>query len=123
MVNGIEFFYFPTWLSMELKFINYKFGAAGIGVIVMLLQRIYGIEGYYLEWSEDLALIFSAECKSSTEFVNEVISEAVHRGVFHKELYEKYGILTSAEIQKHFLTVTKRRKNRRLTEEFLLEKN
>ena len=58
MKDGIPYFPLDCELDSKFELIEAEFGLQGFAVVVKLLQRIYGGEGYYCEWTEDVALLF-----------------------------------------------------------------
>ena len=52
--------YVPLDVTLDNKFalIEAEFGIKGFGVIVKLFQEIYGGQGYYAEWTDEIALLF-----------------------------------------------------------------
>ena len=110
--NGVD--YFPLDVSLDQKFelIEAEFGLKGFAVVVKLLQRIYGQQGYYCEWTDEVALLFSRQCgELGGSAVSEIITASIKRGIFDRTLYEKYSILTSKGIQKRYFEAIARRKN------------
>ena len=120
MLSGIP--YFPLDVRMDDKFrlIEAEFGITGFGVIVKILQQIYGMEGYYIEWTEEVALLFSRDIGMGVGAVSEIVAASIRRGIFHKELYEKYGVLTSKGIQQRYFEAVKRRKTVAVKDHLLL---
>lgn len=101
--------YFPLDVHVDEKFelIEAEFGLKGFGVIIKLFQRIYGTEGYYCKWDEEVALLFSKQINEGCSAVSEIVKTAVKRGIFDARLFKQYGILTSEGIQKRYLNVVK----------------
>ena len=117
--------YFPLNVQMgvgdAIERIENTFGIKGFAVIVKLYQRIYGQEGYYCEWNDDVLLSFSARtCLMSANSVSEIVNAAIERGIFDKRLYQTFGILTSSGIQKRYLKMTERRKDVEIKQQYLL---
>ena len=89
------------------------FGMKGLGIIIKLFQKIYGIHGYYCEWNDRVASRFAnREAFVGVDVVREVVAAALresknHESLFDKEMYTKYGILTSRGIQKRYLKAAK----------------
>ena len=112
--------YFPMDVETDDKFelIEARHGITGFGVLVKLFQRIYK-EGYYLQLSEELILIFSKRINVDINKVNEVINDCIKYNIFTEELYKKYNILTSCGIQKRFLTAIGRRKDVEMIKQFI----
>lgn len=120
MRSGIDFFPLDTVLDLKFDLIEAEFGIAGFGVIVRLFQKIYGQEGYFLEVNDEVVLLFSREVRLGRSTVSEIISAAVRRGIFDKELYDRYNILTSEGIQKRYFEICKRRRKIEVRKEYLL---
>lgn len=85
-------------------------GDAALGVLLQTLCSIYSGEGYYVTadslFYDDLADCFYRQEAADAE---RIIRHAVECGIFDATLFEKYHILTSADIQRQFLFITKRR--------------
>ena len=118
--SGID--YFPLDVSMDAKMelIEAEFGLTGFGVVVHLLQEIYGKAGYYIEWTEEVALLFARKVGLGGGVVSEIIEASVRRGMFDKEKYDKYHVLTSRGIQKRYFEAVSRRKVLEVDESILL---
>ncbi|MBR6513911.1 MAG: DUF4373 domain-containing protein [Clostridia bacterium] len=114
--------YFPIDCCDDnrIRLIEAKHGLIAYAVYVKLLQKIYGNKGYYMEWDEDIALLFSSEYHVPFDIIENIVNDMLSRGIFHEELFEKYGILTSSEIQQQYLFVIAKRKNKELDERFKL---
>lgn len=118
--SGID--YFPLDVSMDdsMKLIEAEFGLKGFAVVVKLWQKIYGGEGYYCEWTEEVALLFKSEVALGGDVVSEIVNASIRRGIFDKEKFEKYGILTSKGIQTRYFEATNRRKELKVKKQYLL---
>lgn len=85
-------------------------GDAALAVLLQTLCSIYSGEGYYVLadrlFYDDLAdSLYQQEASD----VERIISLAVEYGLFDATLFEKCHVLTSADIQRQFLFITKRR--------------
>ena len=118
----VELDYFPLdcRLNDRMKLIEAEFGLAGFAIIIKVFQKIYGGKGYYCEWNEEVVLLFAREINAGGNTVSEVIEGALRRGIFSKELYEKYGILTSERIQKTYFDAASRRDCIEIDDRYLL---
>ncbi len=116
----IDYFPIDCCDDSRMKLVELKHGLVAYAVYVKLLQKIYGNKGYYMNWDEDTMLLFSGEHNLSFEKVEVMVADMLDRGIFHKGLFEKYGILTSSEIQEQYLFVIAKRKNKELDERFKL---
>ncbi len=120
MKNGIS--YFPLDCEMDSKFelIEAEFGLTGFAIIVKLLQRIYGGEGYYCEFTNEVALLFAKRNSTGGSAVSEIVTASVKRGIFDKNMFEKYSILTSKGIQERYFKAVDRRKQVFVKSQYLL---
>lgn len=112
----------PENIAMEL--VEARFGLKGVAVVIKLLCKIYKENGYYLPWNPEQRALFSVKAGRdvSEEEMQGIVDILVEKGFFDRELYEKQGVLTSAEIQEAWLDATKRRKGRELSSlPYLLE--
>ena len=124
MKNGIDYFSFDVQLDDKFELIEAEFGLTGFAVVVKLFQKIYGGQGYYCEWTNDVALLFSKKIgrELGGNVVSEIVNASIKRGIFDKEMYEKYQILTSAGVQKRYFSAVSRRKQINVKNEYLLVK-
>ncbi len=112
----------PENIAMEL--VEARFGLKGVAVVIKLLCKIYKENGYYLTWNGEQRALFSVKAGRdvSEDEMQGIVDILVEKGFFDRELYEKQGVLTSAEIQEAWLDATKRRKGRELSSlPYLLE--
>ena len=118
--EGLEYFSLDCRFSDSVKLIQAEFGLVGIGILIRLWQKIYGERGYYTKWDTDVALVFASECNVGANVVCEVVSACIRRGLFDKNLYDRFGILTSASIQMRFAEATSRRESQKVFADYLL---
>lgn len=118
--KGIDYFPLAAEFDDNIELIIAEFGMTGLGILIKLWQKIYNSEGYYCEWNEDVALMFSRKCGEGVNVVSEVIKGCFRRSIFDKSLFDKYSILTSEGIQKRYLEACKRRNSVNLISEYLL---
>lgn len=117
--------YFPVDIDFfndeKIEFVSAKHGVLSELITLRLLSRIYR-NGYFIEWSEDAAYIYSKQFGEgiSHEFLTAVVEALVARRFFNREKYEKYGILTSKGIQVRYLEAVKRRKQTEIIDQYLL---
>ena len=120
MTKGIPYFPLDCQLDDKFALIEAEFGLTGFAVVVKLFQRIYGRCGYYCEFTNEVALLFGREVGLGGNAVSEIVSAAIRRGIFNKELFEKYHILTSEGIQKRYFEAVSRRKKVEVKKQYLL---
>lgn len=116
--------YFPLDVDMDqddkLFLIEAKHGLIGFAIVVRLFMLIYK-EGYYRHYDEDReAFILAKRFSTDVNVINNVVNDCINEGLFNKNLYEKYGILTSRGIQRRFMEVCKRRKEVVFIREYFL---
>lgn len=120
---GLDYFELDCHMDQKVRLIRAEYGLKGFAVFVMLLQGIYGEDGYYCEWTNDSELLFTSENgldSGSVQFIRDIVSACIRRDIFSEELYKKYGILTSEGIQKRYLKATAKRDEVVLKKEYLL---
>lgn len=108
--SGIDYIPLDVNLDEKWDLIEAEFGLTGFGVIVRLLQEIYGKAGYYIEWTTEVALLFARKVGLGGSVVSEIVEAAIRRGMFDREKYDKYRVLTSRGIQKRYFEAVSRRK-------------
>ena len=117
--------YFP----MGVEFVNdrrvwrlmKREGDAAFTVLTFAYSCLYSENGYYLQlddrFCEDLAdRLFLYEASD----VRRILTYAVELGLFDASMFSKHGILTSADIQRQYLFVTKRRSHSVIDEKYCL---
>lgn len=120
--RGIE--YYPLDVDflndLKIKKIVKSCGPNSIAIIILLLGNIYGDEGYFMKWDEDVCFLVADAVGAKEVYVKEVLKKCLQVDLFSSELFEKYKIITSKGIQKRFFEITKRRKRENLINEYLL---
>lgn len=119
MINkGIPYFPTPANFFDEevMELLEAKFGVLASYMVMRLLCKIYK-EGYYISWGKEQNLIFVRKVGGGIkeDMMEKIVDLLLEKGFFHKETYEKHGILTSEQIQRVWFEATTRRKNRFLT--------
>lgn len=107
---GLSYFPLDTVLDVKFDLIEAEFGLTGFGVVVKLWQNIYAARGYYIEWTNEVALLFARKIGVGGDVVSEIVNASIKRGIFDKGMFDKYSILTSCGIQKRYETAVGRRK-------------
>ena len=101
--RGLDYFPFDVINNTKIELIEAEFEATGFAIVVKLLQKIYGEEGYFCPWGDEVALLFAKNSGVALDKVIKIVNAAVKRGIFNKELFEKYEILTSEDIQERYV--------------------
>jgi hypothetical protein len=119
--DSIDYFPLDVVMDTDVRLLEIRYGLKGYAVFIKLYQYIYGQHGYYGDWSEDAKLLFCSDrniCEEDRPLVDEVVAWCMDRGLFSREIYEKYQILTSHGIQVQFLQITKKRVGCKLDERY-----
>ena len=101
--QGLDYFPLDVSFDDDLELFEAECGLDGLAILIKLWQKIYS-QGYYLEWNEDICLLFSKKINSDINKINSVINVGLRRNLFDKLLHEKYRVLTSSGIQKRYIT-------------------
>jgi hypothetical protein len=102
--------YFPIDVDIfedeKLQFISAKYGLKGEAIVFRLLSKIYR-NGYYIEFDEDVQLLFSKSCglERNDNATRNVVSELLKRNFFDKSMFEQFQVLTSKGIQKRYAKI------------------
>ncbi len=120
MKSGLDYFPMDCRVSDSVRLIEAKFGLCGFAVVVKLWQDIYGENGYYKNFDDDCLALFALETGTEESMLKEILKLALEKDIFDKNLYHKYKILSSKEIQECFLKCTRKRKYREIEGKLLL---
>lgn len=110
MINkGIPYFPTPANFFDEevMELLEAKFGVLASYMVMRLLCKIYK-EGYYISWGKEQNLIFVRKVGGGIkeDMMEKIVDLLLEKGFFHKETYEKHGILTSEQIQRVWFEAT-----------------
>ncbi|MDO5397009.1 MAG: DUF4373 domain-containing protein [bacterium] len=119
--NGLPYYLCDVNHDNGFLMVRSEFGDEGYVILFELMLSICRKEGYYCRWNEDDVMLFAGSCGKKPEKTAAVVNLAIEKGFFDKEMYEKYHILTSRDIQQKFLKAVKRRKSINVHEEYFLE--
>lgn len=121
---GIDYFPLDCHMEEKIRLIQAEFGLKGFAIVVKLYQKIYGELGYYCEWNEDSSLLFMSEngvsSRDEKNLIEEIVRACIRRHIFSETLFHKYGVLTSAGVQRRYLESVSRRESVELKKEYLL---
>lgn len=112
--RGLDYFPLNTDFLHDrlVRRIMKREGDGAFAILLGAFSCIYADEGYYVcadeLFYEDLSACLYEKTAAD---VKRILALSVEYGIFSAALFEKYGILTSAEIQRQYLFSTKRRKS------------
>mgnify|MGYP001042462404 CR=1 FL=1 len=106
--------------EIKVRQLNHAFGPISTVILLTLLGAVYKERGYYAEWNDDLCFLVAVDSFSTEEVVRAVVKKALAVGLFDQECFSAHGILTSKEIQRHYLAATYKRKGVNMVAEYFL---
>jgi len=118
--QGVDYFPLDVQFDTSMKMLICNKGVAGLGVVVTIWQLTYQDKGYYLENNKDLPFLIKNLIGVKIEEIKEIIIDAIERGIFDKELFKKYNILTSRGVQKRYISASKRKKNIEIIKKYFI---
>lgn len=121
--RGLDYFPMNTDFIHDrmVRRIMKREGDAALSILLGTLSCVYSGEGYYVR-ADELFYDDLSDClfQQEADDVRRVVALAVEYGLFHGDLFARYGILTSADIQRQFLFSTKRRDTHLIDPAYLL---
>lgn len=119
--SGLE--YFPLDVDIDndekVAYVISRYGFQAFGLLIKILMNIYR-DGYYMMWTERQQYLFSYKLNVDNEYAKTVVSAYINEGFFNKNIYEKYGVLTSHGIQNRYLQAVGRRAKVKIAKEYCL---
>ena len=86
-----------------IKAVIERFGSDGITTLIFAILAIFRNEGYYLYFDDDFVDYTSNQTGITADIVADVIDMAVDIGLFDSDVFEKFSILTNADLQKQYV--------------------
>jgi len=120
--QGIDYFPIDVGFLKDVKIRKIKLacGTSSPAILIALLSNIYCDNGYYIEWDDDMPFLIADEVGVSEGAVSETVIKAVQVGLFDKNIFERFRVLTSKGIQKRFVKAVERRNTIEIAIEYLL---
>ena len=121
--QGLDYFPLNTDFMHDrvVRRVMKREGDSAFTILLYTLSYLYSGEGYYIHVDDDFYDELSDQLFSTdNDSVRRVLHLFVEYGFFDSSLYERYGILTSADIQRQFLFITKRRSRRHISPDYCL---
>jgi len=119
---GLE--YFPLDVDMDsdekVAYVISRHGFISFGLLVKLYMEIYS-RGYYIVWDERQRYLLTHKLNIDADYTETVVSACINEGIFDKNLFFEYSVLTSHGIQCRYLQSTGRRAVKMATEICLLD--
>ena len=113
--TGIKNFAVPTSLFSQtaVSSVTGKYGSLAEIILMKLLVKIYGENGYYIDWNDVTAYAVKTEIKGievDIPTINSIVMGFVDSDFFDGKKFDEYSILTSGRIQSNYLIVKRRSK-------------
>lgn len=118
--------YFPLDVGFlrdkKVKLLKTEFGACSVIFVLYVFCRVYEEEGYYLRWDKDECLIAAEAvgCGATPSYIGEVLQRCLSRSLFDQRVFQMFGVLTSAGIQRRYLRGREKRGAIEMIEEYFL---
>ena len=107
---GLDYFPLDTdfFNDDKIQLIEAEFGPKGSYVAIRLLCKIYG-NGWFYRWGDDECLLLTKQMGAGfvPSTVDEIVRGLVRRSFFHKGVFDSFHALTSAGIQRRYMSVVK----------------
>lgn len=109
--------YFPLdsdfYNSPLMRMVLRSQGKEGMAFLLCLKAEIFRENGIYLTLDESMLCKLEIDTDTDREDILRYVESFIDRGVFHRELYEKFHILTSEEIQRIYCEAVRTRARHR----------
>ena len=116
--------YFPLDVGFlrdkKVRLLWTEFGASSVVFVLYVLSRVYAEDGYFLKWDKDEALIAADEIRESPQYISEVLQGCLSRSLFDERVFQVFGVLTSAGIQRRYLRSCEKRDDIEICSEYWL---
>ena len=105
--SGLDYFPLCCQQDDKLNLIEAEFGIKGSAVVFKLFQRIYGEQGYYCEWNNEVDLLFSSRvCGLTSKGIQERYFIAVKRRKC-VEIFKEYLLVSADQIPNNVSIISK----------------
>ncbi|MDD3036499.1 DUF4373 domain-containing protein [Bacteroides sp.] len=116
--QGLDYFPLNTDFINErvVRRIMKREGDSAFTILLYALSYIYSGEGYYVRADNEFYDELSDQLfNTDNDTVHRVLELAAEYGFFDSDIYKQYHVLTSADIQRQYLFITKRRNHLPIT--------
>jgi hypothetical protein len=118
---SISWMRFPVNIfdSMEAKAVQLEYGFEALGIYAKLLCVISSSKnGYFMDFSEDSMKVFALTNSIKFDTLKRILDTLLDKGMFEKEIYEAYSVLTNVSIQETFANYCRKRHPVKVNAEF-----
>ena len=122
--DGVDYFPKDTdfYGDDKVRLLRAEFGAKGMYMLDYILCEIYKKNGYFLPWDKNRCFLVSdgAGCGCGPEYISEFIAGCIRCSFFDKRVFESFGVLTSAGIQRRYIRMFNSRDEISILKEYWL---
>lgn len=121
--QGLDYFPMSTSFMHDrvVRRVMKREGDAAFATLVETLSYIYAGKGYYISAGDEFYdELTDSLYNTDMDDVKRIIVLSVEYGLFDAGLFRQYGILTSADIQRQYLFITKRRSSSLIEPDYCL---
>lgn len=121
--RGLDYFPLSTSFMHDriVRRVMKREGDAAFATLVETLSYIYAGKGYYISVNDEFYdELTDGLYSTDIDDVKRIIALSVECGLFDAGLFHQYGILTSADIQRQYLFITKRRSSSLIEPDYCL---
>ncbi len=104
----------------KVRLLRAEFGASSVVFVLYVLSKVYEEDGYYLKWDKDECLIAADELRESPAYIGEVLQGCLSRSLFDERVFQMFGVLTSAGVQRRYLRGCEKRDVIEIIQEYWL---
>jgi hypothetical protein len=116
--TGLDYFPHDCANDTKIEYLEAEHGIAGYAIFFKLLERVYLENGYYMSATDKSIKLFAKRNNVEFEIVENIITTCIGEDLFDKDIFKKYGILTSNGIQKRYKEATGKRKQNDIKKEY-----
>ncbi len=124
MRDGVQYFSKDTdfYEDDKVRLLRAEFGAKGMYLLDYLLCDLYRQKGYFIPWGKNKCYLVSdgAGCGCDPGFTEEFVAGCIRCSFFDKRVFDRFGVLTSAGIQRRYVRMISNREEIPIQEEYLL---
>ena len=87
----------------KVRLLRAEFGASSVLFVLYVWGKAYEGDGYFLAWDKDELLLAADELREQPTYISEVLQGCLKRSIFDERVFQTFGVLTSAGIQRRYL--------------------
>lgn len=84
----------------KVRLLRAEFGASSVLFVLYVWGKAYEGDGYFLAWDKDELLLAADELREQPTYISEVLQGCLKRSIFDERVFQMFGVLTSAGIQR-----------------------